>query len=58
MSEPGKPNIIYIMADDMGYGDAGCYGQQFIQTPHIDQLASDGMFFKTANSLIMCFSDM
>ncbi len=43
--EPEKPNIIYIMADDMGYGDAGCYGQQFIQTPHIDQLASDGMRF-------------
>jgi len=39
------PNIIFIMADDMGYGDAGCYGQEIIQTPHIDQLASGGMLF-------------
>ena len=34
-----KPNIIYIMVDDMGYGDLGCYGQKVIKTPHIDQLA-------------------
>lgn len=39
------PNIIYIMADDLGYGDLGCYGQQQIQTPHIDQLAAEGMRF-------------
>jgi uncharacterized sulfatase len=40
-----KPNIIYIMADDMGYGDLGCYGQQVIRTPHIDRLAAEGMRF-------------
>lgn len=40
-----RPNIIYIMADDLGYGDLGCYGQGVIQTPHIDQLASEGMRF-------------
>lgn len=40
-----KPNIIFIMADDMGYADAGCYGQQLIQTPNIDQLAKEGMRF-------------
>lgn len=40
-----KPNIIYIMADDLGYGDLGCYGQTEIQTPHIDTLASEGMRF-------------
>ena len=34
------PNIIYIMADDLGYGDLGCYGQQHIRSPHIDQLAA------------------
>jgi len=40
-----KPNIIYIMADDMGYGDLGCYGQKHIQTPNVDRLASDGIIF-------------
>lgn len=45
-SEAGRPpNIIYIMADDLGYGDLGCYGQEVIQTPHIDQLAEQGMRF-------------
>ncbi len=40
-----KPNIIYIMADDLGYGDLGCYGQKTIETPNIDQLAQEGMRF-------------
>lgn len=40
-----KPNIIYILADDLGYGDLGCYGQTKIETPHIDQLARDGLRF-------------
>lgn len=40
-----KPNIIYIMADDLGYGDLGCYGQKMIQTPHLDQMARDGAIF-------------
>ncbi|UXX80969.1 arylsulfatase [Reichenbachiella carrageenanivorans] len=40
-----KPNIIYILADDLGYGDLGCYGQTKIATPNIDQLAADGMLF-------------
>ena len=34
------PNVIYIMADDLGYGDLGCYGQQMILTPEIDRLAA------------------
>ncbi|MGX5820711.1 arylsulfatase [Chitinophaga lutea] len=37
-----RPNIILIMADDLGYGDLGCYGQQRIRTPHIDALAREG----------------
>lgn len=40
-----KPNIIYILADDLGYGDLGCYGQRIIQTPEIDKMAAEGMRF-------------
>ncbi len=40
-----KPNIIYILADDLGYGDLSCYGQEKFQTPNIDKLASEGMIF-------------
>lgn len=40
-----KPNIIYILADDLGYGDLSCYGQQKFSTPNIDKLASEGMLF-------------
>ncbi len=40
-----KPNIIYILADDLGYGDLGCYGQKIIQTPRIDRMASEGIRF-------------
>ncbi len=43
---PGaKPNILWIMADDLGYGDLGCYGQTTIKTPQIDRLASQGVRF-------------
>lgn len=38
-------NVVYILADDLGYGDIGCYGQQKIKTPHIDRMASEGMLF-------------
>jgi arylsulfatase A len=40
-----KPNIILIFIDDLGWKDVGCYGNDFIDTPHIDQLAADGMRF-------------
>jgi arylsulfatase A-like enzyme len=43
--DPVRPNIIYIMADDLGYSEVGCYGQELIQTPNIDKLASEGMKF-------------
>ena len=43
-----RPNIIYIMCDDMGYGDLSCYGQQLISTPNIDRLAQQGMRFTQA----------
>lgn len=45
---PEKPNIIVIMCDDMGYGDLGCYGQKYINTPNIDSLARQGMRFTQA----------
>lgn len=40
-----KPNIIFILADDLGYGELGCYGQQKIETPNIDRLAKQGLKF-------------
>jgi len=40
-----KPNIIYILADDLGYGDLSCNGQKKFETPHIDRLAEEGMKF-------------
>ncbi|WP_047245499.1 arylsulfatase [Maribacter thermophilus] len=40
-----KPNIIYIIADDLGYGDLSCFGQEKFNTPNIDKLAADGMVF-------------
>ena len=40
-----KPNIIFIMADDLGIGDLGCYGQKMIATPQIDKMASEGIRF-------------
>lgn len=42
------PNIIFILCDDMGYGDLGCYGQQHILTPNIDRMANEGMRFTQA----------
>ena len=42
---PDRPNIIFILADDMGYGDLSCYGNKFVQTPNIDRLAATGTRF-------------
>jgi arylsulfatase A len=42
---PKRPNVVFILADDLGYGDLGCYGQKKIRTPHIDRLAAEGMRF-------------
>ena len=44
-SSQAKPNLIFIMADDLGYGDLGCYGQKLIKTPRLDQMAKEGMKF-------------
>jgi len=40
-----KPNLVWIMADDLGYGELGCYGQKVIPTPHLDRMAKDGIRF-------------
>jgi arylsulfatase A-like enzyme len=40
-----KPNILFILADDLGYGDLGCYGQKLVRTPNVDRLAEQGMRF-------------
>lgn len=50
IAPPAKPNIIYIMADDLGYGEVGFTGQKLIKTPNIDQLAHEGMIFNDAYS--------
>lgn len=44
-ARPDKPSIIFIIADDLGYGDLGCYGQQVIRTPNLDRMAAEGMRF-------------
>lgn len=43
-----SPNIIFILCDDMGYGDLGCYGQKYIHTPNLDRMAQEGMLFTQA----------
>ena len=40
-----KPNVVFILADDLGYGDLSCYGQEKFETPNIDKLAQSGMRF-------------
>ena len=42
------PNIVFILADDLGYGDLGSYGQTQIKTPHLDRMAAEGMLFTDA----------
>jgi len=45
-SDKTPPNIVFILADDLGYGDLGCYGQKKFSTPNIDRLAGEGMLFR------------
>ncbi len=43
-----RPNILFLLADDLGWGDLGCYGQKKIRTPSLDRLAQEGMRFTQA----------
>ncbi len=47
MTGQNPPNIILIVADDLGYGDLSCYGSDIISTPNIDRLAAEGVRFTT-----------
>ncbi len=47
---PARPNIVFIMSDDVGYGDLGCYGANQVKTPHLDALARAGIRFTDAHS--------
>ena len=45
LSAAGKPNVVIILADDLGYGDLGCYGHPTIKTPNLDKMAAEGLRF-------------
>src|SRR5437870_4451703 len=45
-----KPNIVFILADDIGYGDFGCYGATKVKTPNVDRLAAESLRFTDAHS--------
>jgi arylsulfatase A-like enzyme len=45
VAQTPRPNLIFILADDLGYGELGCYGQKQVQTPHLDRMAAEGMRF-------------
>src|SRR5262245_60032454 len=44
-AEPARPNIVVILADDIGYGDLSCYGARRVRTPNVDRLAREGLRF-------------
>jgi len=51
LQKPGKPNIVFIYADDWGWGDLSCHGNTWLKTPRLDKLASEGIDFQQFNVL-------
>ena len=51
VQNPAKPNVIVILADDLGYGDLKCYGAKNVETPNVDKLASEGIRFTNAHAV-------
>ena len=51
---PARPNIIFILADDLGIGNVGCYGADHFKTPHIDALAKSGIRFEHCYAAPLC----
>jgi arylsulfatase A-like enzyme len=49
-ASPARPNIVFILADDIGYGDVGCYGATRVRTPHVDRIAREGVRFTDAHA--------
>ena len=49
-AQPEKPNVIFIYADDLGYGDLECYGAKQVQTPNVNRLANAGIRFTNAHA--------
>ena len=54
MGSDKSPNILFILADDWGYGDLGCYGNEVIRTPHIDRMALEGIRFTSFYTQTVC----
>ncbi|MBL8179355.1 MAG: sulfatase [Bryobacterales bacterium] len=57
-AETSRPNIVFILADDLGWAELGCYGNRFCSTPHLDRLAADGLRFTHAYSAAPVCSPM
>lgn len=53
-AEPPRPNVIFILADDLGIGNVGCYGSDHFTTPHVDALAASGIRFTRAFTVPLC----
>ena len=50
-NDPNRPNVIIILADDLGYGDLGCYGAKNVETPNVDRLAKQGIRFTDTHAI-------
>ena len=55
-SDAAKPNVVFILIDDLGWRDVGCYGNTIYQTPHVDRLAGQGMRFTDGYAACNCCS--